>query len=115
MINNPICVGKGDVTGGFGTYDLLEIFQKYRDQTGEEEKDQILPQKVGGSKVHLLLGIKNINLDPVLIKVLPSGGITVYMSPFKDIYGSRLIFPGPQKSFTKADNGKRSEMSHKRK
>jgi len=61
--------------------------------------------------VHLLLGIKNTNLDPVLIKVLPSG-IAVYMSSLKDIFGSRLIFAGPHKSFSKADNWKRSEMSN---
>ena len=57
----------------------------------------------------MLLGIKNTNLDPVLIKVLPSG-IAVYLSPFEDIYGSRLIFAGPHKSFTKGNDGKHSEM-----
>ena len=100
-----------DVTGGFGSYDLSEICQEYKYQAEDEDKDEVLPEKVGGSKVHLLLGIKNTNLDPVLIKVLPSG-IAVYMSPFKDIFGSRLIFAGPHKSFTKADNGKKSEMSN---
>jgi len=34
------------------------------------------------------------------------------MSPFKDIYGSRLIFAGPHRSFTKGDDGKRTEMSN---
>ena len=47
----------------------------------------------------------------MLIKVLPSG-IVVYMSPFKDIYGSRLIFVGPHRSFTKGDDGKHTEMSN---
>jgi hypothetical protein len=80
-------------------------------QAEENEKNDVLLQKVGGSKVHLLLGIKNTNLDPVLVKVLPPG-IAVYMSPFKDIFGSRRIFAGPYKSFSKADNGKKSEMSN---
>ena len=75
------------------------------------EKDAVLPKRVGGSRVHLLLGIKNTNLDPVLIKVLPSG-IAVYLSPFKDIYGSRMIFAGPHKSFTKNDDGVRMKMSN---
>ena len=79
-----VCVGMDDVTGGFGTYDLTEICQEYLDQAEDEEKVHALPEKVGGSKVHLLLGIKNTNLDPVLIKVLPSG-VAVYLSPFKDI------------------------------
>ena len=90
---------------------IYQRYAEYREQAKEEEKDDVLPQKVGGSKVHLLLGIKNTNLDPVLVKELPSG-IAVYMSPFKDIFGSRLIFAEPHKSFTKAVNGKRSEMSN---
>ncbi len=100
-----------DVTGGFGTYELTEICQEYLDQAKDEEKDMVLPEKVGGSKVHLLLGIKNTNLDPVLIKVLPSG-VAVYLSPFKDVYGSRIIFAGPHKSFTRANDEKYSEMSN---
>ena len=100
-----------NVTEGFGSYDLSEICQEYREQAEENEKNDVLPQKVGGSKVHLLLGIKNTNLDPVLVKVLPPG-LAVYMSPIKDIFGSRRIFAGPYKSFTKADNGKKSEMSN---
>ena len=43
-----------------------------------------LPKYVGGSEVHLLLEIKNTNLDPVWIKTL-SSGIAVYQSVFKDI------------------------------
>ena len=61
--------------------------------------------------MHLLLGIKNTNLDPVLIKVLPSG-VAVYLSLFKDVYGSRLIFAGPHRSFTKGNDEKHSEMSN---
>ena len=106
-----VCIGMDNVTEGFGSYDLSEICQEYREQAEENEKNDVLPQKVGGSKVHLLLGIKNTNLDPVLVKVLPPG-LAVYMSPFKDIFGSRRIFAGPYKSFTKADNGKKSEMSN---
>ena len=75
------------------------------------EKDVILPKRVGGSRVHLLLGIKNTHLDPVLVKVL-SSGIEVYHSPFNDIYGSRMIFAGLHKSFTKNDNAVKIEMSN---
>jgi len=110
-----VCVGMDDVTGGFGTYDLTEICQEYLDQAEDEEKVHALPEKVGGSKVHLLLGIKNTKLDPVLIKVLPKvlpSGVAVYLSPFKDIYGSRLIFAGPHKSFTKGNDGKHAKMSN---
>ena len=58
-----------------------------------------LPKYVGGSDAHLLIGIKNTNLDPVWIKTLPSG-VAVYRSVFRDIWGSNLIFAGPHKTFT---------------
>ena len=106
-----VCVGMNDITTGFGSYDLSEIAAEYRNQADETDKNVSLPEKVGGSRVHLLLGIKNTNLDPVLIKVL-SSGIVVYLSPFKDIYGLWIIFAGPHKSFTKSDNGVKTEMSN---
>ena len=63
---------------------------------------------MGGSEVHLLLGIKNTNLDPVWIKTLPSG-VAVYQSVFKDIWDSYLIFAGHHKSFT---NGNKSSNAN---
>ena len=68
-----------------------------------------LPKYVGGSEVHLLLGIKNTNLDPVWIKTLPSG-VAVYQSVFKDIWGFDIIFAGPHKTFT--DVNKMSNVNH---
>ena len=68
-----VCVGMSDVTAGFGSYDLSEIAEEYRNQAEGEKKNVVLPERVGGSRVHLLLGIKNTNLDPVLVKILPSG------------------------------------------
>ena len=106
-----VCVGMDDVTASFETYDLSEICKEYRDQAEDEERMTVLPPRVGGSRVHLLLGIKNTNLDPALIKILPSG-VAVYLSPFRDIYGSRLIFAGPHNSFTKADGGRKNGMSN---
>ena len=37
------------------------------------------------------------------MKVLPSG-VGVYLSPFKDVNRSRIIYAGPSKCFTRADN-----------
>ena len=54
---------------------------------------------MGGSDAHLLVGIKNTNLDPVWIKTL-SSGVAVYRSVFRDIWGSNLIFAGPHKTFS---------------
>ena len=75
------------VTAGFGKYDLEEVIKEYRSSATLEELDNILPETVGGSRVHLLLGIKNTRIQPTLIKVLPSG-VGVYLSPFKDVWGS---------------------------
>ena len=99
-----VCIGMSDVTTGFGSYDLSEISREYREHAETDEKDDILPEKVESSKVQLLLGIKNTKLDPVLVKILPSE-VAVYRSPFKDVFGSRLIYGGPHKSFTNDDNG----------
>ena len=58
-----------DVTNGFGTYGLSQICEEYRMQADDHEKE-------------LLLGIKNNNPDPVVLKRLPSG-LAVYLSSFK--------------------------------
>ena len=71
---------------------------------------QYTPSKVcGGGKVNLLIGIKNTNLVPILIKTLKSG-VGVYKSPFKDIFGSRIIFAGPHASFTRGNRGIQEEV-----
>ena len=84
-------VGMKDITTEFGKYDLEEINQELFNNASSAEKNYILPKTVGGSKVHLLLGIRNTKIQPVLIKVLPSG-VGVYLSPFKDVEGSRIIY-----------------------
>ena len=51
------------VTAGVGSYDLSDLCEEYKMQADDQDKDVILPKRVGGSSVHLLLGIKNTNLD----------------------------------------------------
>ena len=65
---------------------------------------------MGGAKVHLLLGVKNTRIQPVFIKVLLSG-VVVYLSPFKDVWGSRIIFAGPSKVFTRANKDQQRESN----
>ena len=91
-----------DVTSEFAEYDLAETGKEFISTSTDQEKDYVLPKTVGGSKVHLLLGVKNTRILPVLLRVLPSGA-GVYLSQFKDIWGSRIIFAGPSKSFTSAN------------
>ena len=61
------------------------MIKEYTEFGQGEELEQVLPKTVGGTKVHLLIGIKNTRLQPTLLKVLPSG-VGVYLSPFKDVW-----------------------------
>lgn len=58
-----VCFGMDGVTAGVGSYDLSDLCEEYKMQADDQDKDVILPKRVGGSSVHLLLGIKNTNLD----------------------------------------------------
>ena len=75
------------------------------------KKNYILPKTVGGSRVHLLLGVKNTRIQPVLLRVL-SSGVGVYLSHFKDVWDSRIIFAGPSKSFTLANMEQQRNTIH---
>ena len=97
------------VMSKFNKYDLSEICAKFMLLSDPNQSVPPLPKYVGGSEVHLLLGIKNTNLDLVWIKTLPSG-VVVYQSVFKDIWGSNLIFAGPHKTFTSSN--KTSNVNH---
>ena len=62
-------------------------------------------------KVNLLLGVKNTRIQPTLLWVLLSD-IRVYLSPFKDVWGSRIIFAGPSGFFTQANKDQQRETIH---
>ena len=104
-------VGMKDITMKFGKYDLEEINQECLNNGSSVERNYILPKIVGGSKVHLLLGIRNTKIQPVLIKGLPSG-VGVYLSLFKDVEGSRIIYAGLSKCFTRTDDDLNRESNH---
>ena len=109
--NEITAVGMENVTSGFGEYNLEYIIKEYKDSVSSAELEHILPESVGGTMVHLLLGIKNTIIQPTLLKVLPSG-VGVYMSPFKDNWGSRIIFAGPNKVFTKTNKEQLRNSNH---
>ena len=52
-----------EITNEFHKYDLKEINREYLKYTNEDERKKILPKTVGGSKVHLLLDIKNTRIN----------------------------------------------------
>ena len=97
------------ITSKVNKYDLSDICAEFTLLSDPNHSVPLLQKYVGGSEVHLLLGIKNTSLDPVWIKTLPCG-VAVYQSVFKDIWGSDLIFAGPHKTFT--DANKPSSANH---
>ena len=69
------------MTSGFVEYDVEKVIQEYKETASDSESEFTLPQSVGGTKVHLIMGIKNTRIQPTLL----------YLSLFKDIWGSRII------------------------
>ena len=100
------CIGMDSVTSKFNKYNLTNICSEFVSLSDPNQSVPPLPKYVGGSEVHLLLGMKNTHLDPVWNKT----GVAVYQSVFKDIWGSNLIFAGPHKTFTKGN--KMSNINH---
>ena len=60
------------VTTRFKEYNLKKIGDEYRALCDLDAKVVILPPKIVGSKVHLLIGINNTKLSPVLERILDS-------------------------------------------
>ena len=55
-------VGMESVTAGSREYNLKNIAQAFRATASPAEMDYILPESAGGTKVHLLIGIKNTQI-----------------------------------------------------
>jgi hypothetical protein len=102
-----VCHGISQVTTELGRYPLHEINHEVRTQTNVINPCDPLPASVGGSTAHLLIGIKDIALDPVLLTTLQSG-IGVYRSPFTDKYGSNICYGGAHPVFSKTN----SQLGH---
>ena len=94
--------GITSITGKFPHYDLEKV---NRDTIRSKKIDNstVLPKYIGGQEAGLLVGIKNIGLDPELQFQLPSG-LGVFVSPLKDKFGSRICYGGPSHIFTDVNN-----------
>ena len=95
-----LCHGLTEVAGPFDKHSLEEVNKEFR-ATKEFTAlaSHKLPEYVGGSKVQLLLGI-HAQVLPVHLFTLPSG-ISVFKSPFTDIFGSNICYGGTHESFKK--------------
>jgi hypothetical protein len=91
------CHGMNSVTDLFPMVNLKEVNKEVKGFS-PDLRHAVLPEFVGGSVVHLLLGLGNTATQPALLYTLPSG-ISVYQSPFTDIFGSNICYGGSHSSF----------------
>ena len=66
------CIAMESVTPKFKEYDLSAIGEEYRKAVGPGVIQESLPQRIGVSKVHLLIGIKNARLTSTMERILDS-------------------------------------------
>ena len=100
-VHELVCQGMTSITGTFPRFNLQEVNSDLKRHKNKAiQPSEQLPAEVGGSEVHLLLGIKDTELEPALIFTLPNG-LGVYRSKLKDKFGSSICYGGPHKSFTK--------------
>ena len=92
------CQGVNSIAGSLRKPSLKEVNRELRG-TGFLDQNTPLPRHAAGGDVGVLVGIQDVQLDPVLIAVLPSG-TGLYRCPFIDIWGSQIAFAGPHPSFT---------------
>lgn len=99
-VHDLICQGMTSITTDFPKYDLTKINKELRECGNKAlQPKEKLPLEVGGTEVHLLIGIKDTALEPKLLFTLDSG-IGVYRSKLKDKFGSTICYGGPHKIFT---------------
>ena len=91
------CLGMNGITAAFSRHNLKDINDEAR-QVLNIPSTQSLPPFVGGAKASLLIGIKDVNLDPVRIGTLESG-VAIYRSPFTDKFGSDICYGGGHTMF----------------
>ena len=101
-VHEIVCQGMGEITKEFPKCDLHEINKELEKS---QPKSPIIheprPMEVGGTDVHLIIGLKDPALQPQLIFSLPSG-IGVYRSKLTDKFGSTLCYGGPHSAFSNA-------------
>ena len=91
------CQGVNTIAGSLKEQSLKEVNKELR-KFGLVDQHTPLPRYAAGGSVGVLVGIQDVQLDPVLIAVLPSS-IGIYRCPFVDMWGSQIAYAGPHPSF----------------
>ena len=73
-VHDIICQGMSSITSSFPKFDLTEVNDEVMSLKSKPiNSNELLPLEIGGSEVHLLLGIKDTELEPVLLFTTPLG------------------------------------------
>ena len=111
-VHDIICQGMSSITSSFPKFDLTEVNDEVMSLKSKPiNSNEPLPLEIGGSEVHLLLGIKDTELEPVLLFTTPLG-VGVYRSKLKDINGSSICYGGPHPVFTKLHRLSHGRVNH---
>ena len=101
-VHEIVCQGMADITSDFPKCDLGPINDELKGyKKGNPVSRESLPKEIGGTEVHMIIGLKDPALHPQLIFSLPSG-IGVYRSKLTDKFGSTLCYGGPHSAFSNA-------------
>ena len=87
------CQGVNSIAGSLRKQSLKQVNKELR-ETGYFDPTVPLPKHAAGGVVGILVGIQDVQLDPVLVAVLPSG-TGVYRWPFIDIWAHTHLSPPP--------------------
>ena len=96
------CQGVNSIAGSLKKQSLHQVNEELRG-TGYLDPTAPLLKHAAGGDVRILVGIQDVQLDPVLIAVLPSG-TGVYRCPFIDMWGSQIAYGGPPFSASTNDS-----------
>ena len=111
-VHDIVCQGMSSITGKFPRFDLGEINEEMLDTRHRlVSPRESVPSDIGGTEVHLLLGIKDTELEPKLLFTLPSG-LGVYRSKLTDKFGSTICYGGPHHLFTKVYKATHGNVNH---
>jgi hypothetical protein len=90
--------GISSITNRLPEVDLQELWDEANEALHGRRQ---MPIRIGGSRAHILVGIKSTQLSPKHKYSLPNG-LGIYESVLYDIYQSNICFGGPHAVFTQA-------------
>lgn len=105
---NKTVLGLKQITQHIPEYEICEINDELRSYPSFS--NETLPPKIGGMTTKMLIGIGSTEIFPEKIMELPDG-LGVYRGKITDKYNSTIVYGGPHRIFTKANEGNFHRMT----